>query len=509
MRITLVVLAVFIFGFGGNLSAQTSRPNVVLIYADDIGYGDLSCYGTSAIKTPHVEQLAQQGTMFTSGYCTSATCTPSRYSMLTGEYAFRQKGTGILSGDAGMIIQAGRETLASVMQKAGYKTGVVGKWHLGLGEGNNDWNKPITPGPAQIGFDYSFLIPATGDRVPCVYMENDVVVGLDANDPISVDYRKPLNDEPTGADVPETLKMRWSHGHNSTIVNGVSRIGYMAGGQKARWVDEDMADVITQKAVAFMERSADQPFFLYFATHDIHVPRVPHPRFAGKSGMGPRGDALLQFDWSVGQILEAIQRMDLEEKTLVILSSDNGPVLDDGYVDQAEELLGDHKPAGPFRGGKYSKFEAGTRVPLIVSWPGKVPASKVSDVQFSQIDFLASLADLVGQSYDASTAPDSEAHLDALLGISNQGREYIVEHAGEISLRKGSWKFIPPSPGTAVNKTTKTELGNSPKPQLYDLSGDAGEQHNVADEHPQLVEEFTQRLGQIRGEAITTRKSKK
>jgi len=472
-------------------SARAAAPNVVIIYADDVGYGDLSCYGTASIKTPEAGRMAREGLKFTSAYCTSATCTPSRYSLLTGEYAWRKKGTGVLPGDAAMIIEPGRETIASVMQRAGYKTGVVGKWHLGLGGENKDWNNAVTPGPGQIGFDYSFLIPATGDRVPCVYVENDHVVGLDSNDPIEVNYKQNFTGQPTGKANPELLtKMKWHHGHDMSIVNGISRIGFMKGGKSALWVDEDMADVITGKAVKFIEDNKAQPFFLYFATQDVHVPRVPHPRFVGKSGMGPRGDALLEFDWSIGQILDTLDRLKLSENTLVILSSDNGPVINDGYYDDAVEKLGDHKPAGPFRGGKYSKFEAGTRVPFLVRWPGHVPANQTSDALFSQVDLLASLAKLVGQPYNTATAPDTHNYLDTLLGKSETGRDYIIEHAGQLSIRKGDWKLIQPAQGPAVTANTNSETGNAQVTQLYDLKSSPWESENVASKHPDVVKEL-------------------
>jgi hypothetical protein len=288
MRWLLLVLTLLIGGPAAMVSAAGPR-NIVLIYADDIGYGDVGCYGAKAVKTPHTDRLAREGLRFTDGHAPSATCTPSRYALLTGEYAWRQKGTGILPGDARLIIEPGRTTLASQLRKAGYRTTVVGKWHLGLGNGNVDWNGEIKPGPLEVGFDEAFLIPATGDRVPCVYVENHRVVGLNPNDPIRVSFGQRIGNDPIGAERPELLKMKYSHGHDRTIVNGISRIGYMSGGQAARWVDEDMADVITQRAVQFIERHREQPFFLFFSTHDIHVPRVPHPRFVGKSGLGPRG----------------------------------------------------------------------------------------------------------------------------------------------------------------------------------------------------------------------------
>ncbi len=481
---------------------QTSNafPNIVLIYTDDVGYGDLSSYGATEITTPRLDQLATEGLRFTDAHTTSATCTPSRYGLLTGQYPWRLEGTGIARGDAAMIIDPDRTTLPDLMQQAGYATAVVGKWHLGLGpEGGPDWNGEISPSPLDIGFDYSFLIPATGDRVPTVYTENRRVVGLDPSDPIQVSFDEPIGDEPTGKAHPELLKMLPSHGHDMTIVNGISRIGYMSGGKAARWVDEDIADTITTQAVAFIKRQQNQPFFLYFSTHDIHVPRVPHSRFVGKSGMGPRGDALLQLDWSVGEIMKTLDSLQLTDNTLLIFTSDNGPVVDDGYQDQAVEKLGKHQPAGPFRGGKYSAFEAGTRVPMMVRWPQHVKPG-VSDALFSQIDLMASLAALTEQPVPAEAGPDSQNALSTLLGATQSGRDFVVEHAasGTLSIIKKPWKYIEPSDAAAYNEPTHTELGNAPTSQLYELTADRGEERNVAQQHPKVLKEMEALLDSIR-----------
>jgi arylsulfatase A-like enzyme len=483
-------------------SSAANRPNIVLIYADDLGYGDVSCYGATRIATPNIDRLAIEGLRFTNAHSPAATCTPSRYSMLTGQYAWRRQGTGILPGDARLIIEPGRTTLPSIMKHAGYATGVVGKWHLGLGGVNLDWNGDITPGPLDIGFDYCYILPATGDRVPCVYVENRRVVGLDPADPLQVSYGKPIGSEPTGKEHPELLKLHPSHGHDQAIVNGISRIGYMSGGKAARWIDEDIADVLTVNATSFIEKNRDRPFFLYFATHDIHVPRVPHPRFAGRSGLGPRGDVILQFDWCAGEILRTLERLGLTKNTLVIFTSDNGPVVDDGYRDEAVEKLNGHRPAGPLRGGKYSAFDGGTRVPFVVRWPGNVKSGE-SAALISQIDFPATFARLTGQKLAAMGASDSTDLLGALLGKSRTGRNHLVEQANVLSLIKGDWKYIEPGKGAKFDAATAIELGRDTVPQLYNLRLDLGEKDNVARQHPAVVREMAAYLEKIKNSSGT------
>lgn len=477
--------------------AAPPPPNIVLVYADDLGYGDLSSYGATRIRTPRIDSLAAQGLRLTNAHAAAATCTPSRYALLTGEYAWRRPGTGVLPGDARLIVEPGRTTIASLLKRRGYATAVVGKWHLGLGDGTLDWNGEIRPGPRELGFDESFLIPATGDRVPCVYVENGRVVGLDPKDPLEVSYARPLGDEPTGRTRPDLLKLHPSHGHDQAIVNGISRIGFMKGGRAARWQDEDMADTLVGRARAFLERHRAEPFFLYFATHDIHVPRVPHARFAGRSGLGPRGDVILQLDWTTGELLDTLDRLGLAERTLVLFTSDNGPVVDDGYRDEAVLRLGGHRPAGPLRGGKYSAFDGGTTVPFLVRWPGHVKPG-VSDALVSQVDLLASLASLTGQKLAAGDGPDSVDVLPALLGADPAGRDQLVEQAGTLSLIRGRWKLIAPSDGARFDPHTSTELGNAPQPQLYDLATDRAEAHDVAAAHPDLVRALSETLARVR-----------
>lgn len=468
------------------------KPNVILIIADDIGYGDLQCYGASNVKTPNVNRLANSGVRFTDAHAVAATSTPSRYSLLSGMYSWRRNDTDIARGDAGMIIRPSQYTLADVFKSQGYATCAIGKWHLGLGDkgGEQDWNAPLPSALGDIGFDYSYVMAATGDRVPCVFIENGAVANYDPAAPIYVSYEKNFEGEPTGASNPEFLyNLKPSHGHDMSIVNGISRIGFMKGGGKALWKDENIADSITVHAVNFIKVNRDNPFFLYFATNDVHVPRFPHERFRGKSGMGLRGDAIVEFDWSVGKIMEALDEFGITDNTLVILTSDNGPVVDDGYADMAEELLNGHRPAGPWRGGKYSAFEGGTAVPFIVSWPGIVPDHMESGALISHIDIMSSLANLVGAVIPVGYAQDSKNNLSTLLGHDQIDREYVIEQAANhaLSVRTKDWKYIEPSDGSPIIGGPEIETGYLSIPQLYNMKESADERENVASKHTDIL----------------------
>ncbi len=475
---------------------ELKKPNIVFIYVDDLGYGDVSSYGATELQTPNIDKLANGGVRFTDGHSSSATCTPSRYALLTGVYPWRNKDAKILPGTAPLLIGKDQLTLPKMLKEKGYHTGIVGKWHLGLGDGQVNWNQRVSPGPNEVGFDYSYIMAATQDRVPTVYIENGNVVGLDSNDPIEINYKNNFEGEPTGKDNPELLTMKWHHGHNSSIVNGVPRIGFMKGGDAAKWKDVDMADHFLAKAQQYVKEHKNQTFFLYYAMQQPHVPRTPHPRFVGKTGMGPRGDVIAEADWCIGEFMKTLEDEGLLENTLIVFSSDNGPVLNDGYYDDAVEKLGNHMPSGEFRGGKYSLFEAGTRVPFITYWKGKIEP-KVSDALVCQLDLLSSLATLVGSD---KKGQDSEALLDVFMGTKEQGREeLIIEATTKTALRKGEWLMIPPYKGQAINKFVNIELGNNKKYQLYNLKEDSGQQNNLAEINTEKLEEMIKAFEDIRG----------
>jgi arylsulfatase A-like enzyme len=483
MRTLLRVLCVWLAAMNCAAARSADKPNVIFILADDIGYGDFGCYGATKIKTPSIDRLATEGRRFTDAHSPSAVCTPTRYALMTGEYAWRKPGTGILPGTAALIIEPGRLTVPALLQQAGYATGVVGKWHLGLGPRSpTDYNGEIKPGPLEVGFDYAWLLPATGDRTPCVWIENRRVVGLDPADPIALDYSI-------------------QRGHPESYVNGIPRIGKQTGGKAALWKDEQMAEVLTRKAVAFIEQHKDRPFFLYFATHDIHVPRVPAARFKGSSQAGVRGDVVQEFDWSVGEVMAALDRLKLAQNTLIIVTSDNGGVLDANGPDVehggSEKTNNGHAYNGPLRAGKGSAYEGGTRVPFIARWPGRVKPG-TSDELICHVDLLASLAALTGQKVPATAGPDSFNVLPAWLGEKRDApcRDHLVEHGNRIALRKGAWKLIPAASGPAAK--AKPGKRSAAGAELFDLAHDLGENTNLAAQHPARVKEMTELLEQIR-----------
>ena len=461
------------------------RPNVIIILADDLGYGDVSAYGQTTIQTPNIDRLAHGGVCFTDGHATSATSTPSRYGLFTGMYPWKKKGTHILPGDAPLLISPSQFTMPKMFQQAGYQTAAIGKWHLGMGQGKIDWNQRISPAANAIGFDYTCVIAATVDRVPTVYVEDGLVEGLDPNDPIEVSYQKNFEGEPTALTNPELVKLQWSHGHNNTVINGIPRIGFMKGGKAACWKDDEMAQYLLDKVFRFLdERDEQQPFFLYYGLHEPHVPRTPDNRFTGHTPLGPRGDVIAEADWCVGQLLQKLEEKGLMENTLIIFSSDNGPVLDDGYVDGAREAAPLHDPKGGLRGGKYSLFDAGTRVPFFVYWQGHI-RPQVNHQLVSQQDLVASLGKLIGQQVPDSL--DSQEMLSTFLGKRQRGRKsMVVEAAGRLAYRSGRYALIPPYSGPQRN-ATDNELGNLDNFTLYDLKADPSQQTDITATHSRLL----------------------
>ncbi len=472
------------------------QPNIVVIYLDDLGYGDISANGATEINTPNIDNLANGGVRFTNGYATSATCTPSRYGILTGVYPWRNKDAQILPGTAPLIISTNQMTVPKMLKEQGYATGIVGKWHLGLGTGHVNWNERVSPGPNEVGFDYSYIMAATQDRVPTVYIKDGHVDGLDPNDPIEIDYSKNYDNQPTGKDNPELLNMKWHHGHNNSIVNGIPRIGFMKGGEDAKWSDVDMADHFLEKAQAYVKDHKKEPFFLYYALQQPHVPRTPHPRFVGKSGMGPRGDVILEADWVIGEFMKTLENEGILENTLIVFTSDNGPVLNDGYYDDAVEKLGKHTPAGGLRGGKYSLFDAGTHVPFITYWKGTIKPT-VSEALVCQIDLLNSLASLTGSTQKTD---DSKDIIDALLGKTKSGRtDLILEASQKTALRSGDWILIPPYEGSSFNDQVKIELGVSEAYQLYNIKEDRAQENNLAETNTEKLKEMITTYEKLRG----------
>jgi arylsulfatase A-like enzyme len=461
-----------------------ARPNLLVILADDIGWGDAGCYGATKVNTPNIDRLAREGRRFVNGHASAAVCTPTRYSMLTGQYGFRRDVRGVNSGVANgaspLVIPTDMVTAPGLLQKAGYHTGLVGKWHLGFGLTKPDYNTELRPGPLEIGFDEFFGIPATNDRIPTVLVRNRNVVGLDPSDPIEYTYDK---------EEAKTLGLSpWAAGRN--------RIGWGKGGKSAWWDDEKLADIHTREAVQFIERNKDNPFFLYFAPHNVHAPKIPGPRFAGTSGLGERADMLVEFDATLGEILQALDRLGLTKNTLVIYSSDNG-----AYVNDEDG----HRPTGPFRGIKSTSWEGGTRVPFIVRWPARIP-SGVSEDLVSTIDIPATIVGAAGVALPGNSLPDSFDLLPAMLGGKDaRKRDDLILQCGSgyLSVRSGPWKYIPDLDLVEGWKSRKKDPNTPARPGLFDLSNDPGETKNLAGENPSESHRFADLLAKAKATPVT------
>lgn len=481
----LPILASLLCAASHAAAQPDQKPNIIVILADDVGWGDTGCYGATKIRTPHLDRLAAGGLRFTNSYAPASVCTPTRYALLTGQYPWRRDAIGlnkgVANGDSPILIPPGSATLPGLLQKAGYRTGAVGKWHLGFGNSKPDYNNELKPGPLEVGFDEFFGLPATNDRIPTVFVRDHRVVGLDPADPIRYSYDN----------APE------AHAGMTRMAAGGQRIGWMSGGKAAFWKDTEIADTFTEEATAFIARNKSRPFFLYFSPHNVHAPTIPHPRFLNTSGLGKRADMLLELDWSVGELMQRLEAHGLTDKTVVVFSSDNGAYKTDEQG---------HRPNGPWRGEKSQLWEGGIRGPLLVRWPGRI-APGVSDALVGLIDLTATMAAIAGETLAPDAAPDSFSLLPLLLGKAPAGvRDHLIlmSGKGDRAIRQGQWKYIPDlATADGWKAAGKVDPGTPAKPGLYDLAVDPGEKNNLHAAHPEISARLANQLQQAQSAKST------
>ncbi|MFM7179960.1 MAG: sulfatase family protein [Verrucomicrobiales bacterium] len=465
--------------------SSTAKPNIVVILADDVGWGDPSCYGASKFTTPNLDRLARDGQRFLDGHASAAVCTPTRYSMLTGQYSWRRDvsglNKGVAQGAAPLLIPTDMPTAPGLLKADGYRTAVIGKWHLGFGKTKPDYNAELRPGPLEIGFHEYFGFPATNDRIPTVLIRDHKVVGLDPSDPIEYTYKK---EEATAKGLTQ-------------FAAGRNRIGYAKGGESAWWKDTELADTFTRESVKFIERNKDKNFFLLFTPHDVHAPVIPHPRFVGKSGVSMRADMLMELDWSVGQILDTLDKHGLAKNTLVIFSSDNG-----AYVKKEPG----HLPNGPYSGEKSQLWEGGHRVPFICRWPARLTPG-VSDKLVSTLDIPATICAAAGLDIPAQALPDSFNLLPGMLGEKNAPeREHLVVMSGNghLALRSANLKYMPDLAfADGWKGGGQKKPGAKPRPALFDLSKDPGEKENLFGQRAELAGQLAKTLAAIQSATKT------
>jgi len=475
----------------GTLAEGFERPNIVFILADDLGYGTPNCYGSDPqlVQTPNIDRLAEEGMRFTDAHSPSSVCTPSRYNLLTGRYAWRTwaGSSGVWANDP-LIIEPGRITVASLLKQKGYHTAIVGKWHLGFGRpGEENWatlrgvdyNGEIKPGPLECGFDYFFGIPHVG-QYPHILIEGHHIIGLEPDDPIELleseaaDYRVPYLQRPRNAARNPNLKFR--------------------GGEAALYEHHELADILTERAVEVLEEraEADEPFFLYFAHRNPHRPLAPHPRFLGTSGCGKYGDFIHELDWSVGKVLNTLDRLGMAENTLVFLSSDNGGV--SNYREDRAEING-LRINGILRGQKTEVFEGGHRVPFLARWPGRIEAASASDRLIALTDILATLAELLDTRLPDNAGEDSFSFLSALTGgQSDQPARTSLVHdsfRGLKAIRKGKWKLIPAQGGGGFRWNKNDRNPELPAGMLFNVKSDLAETENLYETRRDVVADLT------------------
>jgi len=492
---TMLFLLTALLGF-----AQ-QKPNIVVIFADDLGYGDTSIYGATKIQTPNIDQLAREGRRFTDAHTASAVCTPSRYILLTGEYAFRTDHWSPVFLKVGLIIDENKKTVADIMKDDGYATACIGKWHLGFGEDTPNWNGDLKPGPLELGFDYYFGMPVVNSHPPFVYVENHRVVGLDANDPFVY------------GQLPKTK-----------VIEEKRKLDDIGGAEKAHdlYDDYQVGTTLAGKAVSWIKMHKDEPFFLYFPTTNIHHPFTPHTRFQGTSEAGRYGDFVHELDWIVGEVTRTLEEEGLADNTLIIFTSDNGGMINLGGQ---EAWNRGHQQNGDLLGFKFDAWEGGHRVPFIARWPGKIPAGSVSNQLISTVDLMATLAAVTGQELKDDDAPDSFNILPALTGdTAKVVRDHLVLaplRKAHLSLRSGDWVYISGPAGGGFGNPSVGGRGfggypalhfsgqknsnmvdgerkpDAPEEQLYNLSSDPFQATNVILDHAAMAQSMREQLASI------------
>ncbi|TWU54736.1 Arylsulfatase [Rubripirellula tenax] len=492
MKYYMLILSTLVL-FAGNAFAA-EKPNVVLIFADDLGYGDVGCYGATKVKTPGIDKLAVEGRRFTDAHSASAVCTPSRYALLTGEYPHRRNLSKPVFLKTGLVIDTKQQTAASVMKDAGYDTACIGKWHLGFGDRAPDWNGELKPGPLECGFDYYYGVPVVNSHPPFVYVENHKVVGLVPDDPFVFGKK---------AKTREFFEKM-----------GVNQIGG-ADAAHALYDDEAVGTTLTEKAVDWIKNRGKNPFFLYLATTNIHHPFTPAPRFKGTSKCGPYGDFIHELDWIVAEVMKTLEAQGVADNTLVIFTSDNGGMFNVGGQNAWDA---GHRLNGELLGFKFGAWEGGHRVPFIARWPEKIEAGSVSDELISNIDMIATFAALTGMQLKNGHGRDSVNVLSALTGNPSKPlRDHIVlapSRQSHLAVRKGKWMYIgaqgsggftaakrgahafggPAAITYAGYQNNDIENGkikkDAPPAQLYDLVADVSQTTNLYNEYPEVVKEM-------------------
>ncbi|MFN0111940.1 MAG: sulfatase family protein [Blastocatellia bacterium] len=484
----LIALSAPTFAQGRKDAAQ--KPNVVVILADDFGYGSTNAYGADPklVRTPNLDRLAKEGRRFTDANTTSSVCSPTRYALMTGRYAWRTSlKFGVLPWSAPLHIETTRPNLAALFKKHGYQTAAIGKWHLGYGTGKPDYTSDLKPGPLELGFDYHFAVPSNHGDVTGVFIENHGVAGLRSTNVVPIERLNQNNNRFLGLDAPQRE-------------------------------DEEVMETLTDKSIGFIEkRDKAKPFFLYYTPVAVHEPVTPSKRTAGSSAAGPYGDWIHELDRSIGRLLDALDKQGLTKDTLILFTADNG-----GVVNRGNARLAAHtgraqdaglKINGELRLGKHSVFQGGFQVPYLVRWPGKVAAGSVSDEPLSLVDTYATLSALLGEKLPAKelAAEDSYNMLPAWLEKKTgkktkaQLRPHVITHSadGTFAIREGKWKWIEGREPSAKAVGGRAVRADEMNPQLYDLQADRAESKDAIAQQADVVKRLSALLKQIRQQGFS------